>query len=121
MSYEAKNISSLIDLSATKKYTTARIRRAIWYSFFGVTSSDVKNPPKFTQVLALDTVGQVLLRGIKKNGSIPVITKPSVKFSDSVAKSQKQLSDNADFIFQLSKPISACASSIYKRSPFVKK
>ena len=121
MSYEAKNISSLIDLSATKKYTTARIRRAIWYSFFGVTSSDVKNSPKFTQVLALDTVGQVLLRGIKKNGSIPVITKPSIKFSDSDAKRQKQLSDNADFIFQLSKPQADSASSIYKRSPFVKK
>ena len=121
MSYEANTISSLIDLSGTKKYTTARIRRAIWNSFFGVTSSDVKNPPAYTQVLALDNVGQVLLKGIKKRGAIKVLTKPSAQFSDVLAKRQKELSDNSDFIFQLSKPCSAPASSVYKRTPFVKK
>ena len=121
MSFEASTISSLIDLSATKKYTTARIRRAIWYSFFGVTSSDVKNPPAFTQVLALDNVGQVLLKGIKKSDGITVLTKPSSQLSDSIAKRQKELSDSADFIFQLSKPCSTPASSVYRRTPFVKK
>jgi predicted nucleotidyltransferase len=120
-SYEATDISSLAALTETKKFTNARIRRAIWYSFFGVTSSDVKNPPAFTQVLALDNVGQVLLKGIKKSDGITVLTKPSSQLSDSIAKRQKELSDGADFIFQLSKPCSTPASSVYRRTPFVKK
>ncbi len=118
-SLEAKDISSLIDLSGTKKYTTARIKRAIWYSFFGVTSSDVKNAPKYTQVLALDNVGQALLKRIRKYGMIHIVTKPSTTFDDSGISRQKMLSDNADFIFQLTKPVVHSVGSVYKRSPFV--
>ena len=118
-SLEAKDISSLIDLSGTKKYTTARIKRAIWYSFFGVTSSDVKNAPEYTQVLALDTVGQALLKRIRKCGKIRVVTKPSTSFDDEKIARQKMLSDNADFIFQIAKPVAHSVASVYKRSPFV--
>ena len=53
-SIEATSIQSLVELATTKKYTTARIKRGIWYSLLGVTSSDVKTLPEYTQVLGMD-------------------------------------------------------------------
>ena len=102
MSAEATSISSLTSMTETKKYTTARIRRAIWSSFLGVTSSTVRELPMFTQVLAMDTVGRSLLKRIKKMSDFPVITKPSAyrELGDEV-KRQKELSNKADAVFGL--------------------
>lgn len=119
-SYEATDISSLIELSMTKKYTKARIRRAIWYSFFGVTSSDVKTMPEYTQVLAFDSVGQMLLKKIKKTSKFEVITKSSALPKASPALIQRQLCDKADSVYQLAKPQKKAQGSIYKETPYVK-
>ena len=119
-SFKATNISTLTRLASTKKYTTARIKRVIWYSFFGVTSSDVRTPPRYTQVLAMDLKGRALLKKIKKTTAFPVITKPSSTDGlDGVALHQKQLSDNADFIFELSKPMPSPAENALKAKPYV--
>lgn len=119
---ESTGLSSLTSLSTTKKYTTARIKRAMLFSFFGVTSSDLAKAPAYTQVLAMDKIGQTLLKKIKKAGSIPVITRPSSRFEDqSDLCRQKDKADMADSVFQLTKPVCASASSIYRHTPYVKK
>ena len=120
--FEAKDISSLITLADTKKYTTARIRRVIWYSFFGVTSSDVKELPKYTQVLAMNAIGQEILKSIKKSTGISIITKPSsYKSLNEDAKRQKELSDIADSVYQLAKPICPPGNTALRSTPFVQK
>ena len=103
ISAEATGISSLTCLAETKKYTKARIRRAIWNTYFGVTSSDVRVLPSYTQVLAMDSIGRSVLKRIKKVSDFPVITKPSSyrEYGDGVIK-QKELSNKADSIFGLS-------------------
>ncbi len=120
-SFKANTISSLVSLTETKKFTRARVRRAIWYSYFGVTSSEVRSLPKYTQVLAMNSVGRKLLKEIKKMTDFPVITKPSA-ISDLPKEviGQKNLSDTADSIFALArkKPIEAKSSLIF--TPFVK-
>ncbi len=121
-SLKANSITNLTELAATKKYTAARIRRAIWYSFFGVTSSDIKTKPKYTQVLAMDSLGQALLKRIKKTASFPIITKPSADDALSeAALRQKELSDKADFIFELTRPTPSSANAQLTSRPFVKK
>lgn len=119
-SHQASTISSLQDLTVTKKYTIARIRRAIWYTFFGVTSSNVKSAPQFTQILAMDKIGQALLKKIKKTAKISILTKPSSMPESPCAAEQKQLSDKADAVFQLMKPCPKPATDLYKRGPFIK-
>ena len=119
-SLEATSIQSLVELTATKKYTTARIKRGIWYSLLGVTSSDVRALPEYTQVLGMDKIGQALLKKIKKTSCISVLTKPSDTPCSPIAAKQKVLSDRADAISQLTKPTAAQISTIYKRTPFVK-
>ncbi len=121
-SFEVDNIRSLAALCETKKYTTARIKRAIWYSYVGVTSSDVKASPEYTQLLALDGVGRGVLKAIKENGKIPIITKPSKCDGLSVAaQRQKALSDRADSVFQLTKPVFVSGNYALLCTPFVKK
>lgn len=121
-SFEADSIQSLTALCETKKYTTARIKRAIWYSYIGVTSSDVKSKPEYTQLLALDGTGRRVLKTIKKCGTIPIITKPSCSDNLSArAKTQKALSDKADSVFQLTKPAPVSGNYSLLCSPFVKK
>lgn len=118
-SFEASDLNTLIELVKTKKYTTSRICRVILYSLLGVTSSDVERLPEFTQILALDTVGQAVLREIKKNSDFAIITKPSAIPDCEVIKAQKALSDKADSIFELMKPSPDHGNAIYKKRPFV--
>ena len=121
-SFEASTISKLTALADTKKYTTARIRRAIWYSFFGVTSSEVKELPLYTNVLAMDNVGKAILKEVKKTSDFPVVTKPSsYDFLPDTAKRQKEKSDRADSIFQLTKPTHISGSYSLKCTPYIKK
>ena len=121
-SFEASDISSLLELSATKIYTNARLRRTMWNIFIGVTSSDVKTSPAYTQVLALDPTGMSLLKSKRKSDDFFVLTKPSdtMNFSD-VALRQKLLSDKADSVFELAKPIPKSGKSALRFTPYVKK
>lgn len=120
-SFNTNTITELTALAGTKKYTTARIKRAIWYSFFGVTSSIMKELPYYTQVLALDSVGQAILKDIKKRTDFPILTKPSAtKSMPNTAKRQKDFSDMADSVFQLTKPTFCVGDITIKISPYIK-
>lgn len=121
-SFEANDISSLLELSETKNYTKARIRRAMWSIFFGVTSSDVKKLPAYTQILAMDKTGMLLLKNARKCDEFRILTKPS-DFNDftDLQKRQKQFSDNADSVFELTKPQPKSGRSALKFTPYIKK
>ena len=121
-SFEANDINAMLCLCETKTYTKSRLRRAMLTSFFGVTSSEAKNRPEYTQVLAMDSVGQAKLKQIKKNGRISVLTKPSnVKGLSEVALSQKMRSDMADSIFEMTKPSQPDGKRFLRFTPYVKK
>ena len=112
----------MVSLAETKKYTKARIRRAVWNTYFGVTSSDVKGLPHYTQVLAMDAVGQSVLRKIKKMSDFPVITKPS-SYRDYGFEviSEKELSNKADAVYGLTLDVPNSGRFALKFTPYVKR
>ncbi len=119
---KADSISSLTSLALTKKFTRARIRRAIWYSYFGITSSEIKALPLYTQILALDTVGQGIVKKIKKATSFPLLTKPSgIKDFSADALRQWQKSVMADGLLCLAMPRPRPQEEALKFVPFIKK
>ena len=121
-SLEANNISALVRLSETKKFTNARIMRAIWCSFFGVTSSDVRNTPEYTQILALDGIGRACLKETRGRTKIPILTKPSDTAALSeIGQKQKALANRADSVFHLTRPNAVSGSYSLTYTPFVKK
>ena len=121
-SFKANDISTLLLHTETKKFTKARIRRALLNVFFGVTSSDVKTLPKYTQILAMDNVGMQILKKTRKTRDIRILTKPSdFKDFNECELRQKILSDKADAIFELAKPIPGDGASSLRFTPYVKK
>ena len=122
ISAEVSSISSLTSKTETKKYTKARIRRAIWNSYFGVTSSDVRANPAYTQVLAMDNIGRSLLKSIKKTAKIAIITKPSSykDYDDEVIR-QAELSHKADSVYGLTLEVPNLGAFPLTFTPYVKK
>jgi predicted nucleotidyltransferase len=122
ISFESNTIDDMVRSAESKKFTRARIRRAIFNSFLSVTSSQVKELPQFTQILALDSTGRSILKSIRKNSDFPILTKPSdTECLSEDAKRQKAVSDRADSVFQLTKPIAKDGNSALRFTPFVKK
>ncbi len=102
MAEKATDIDSLILLTATKRYTKARIRRALRNTVLGVTSSDIEEAPLYTQLLAFDEVGQMIARDIKSLGRISLLTKPADAACLPVAaKRQAYRSMRADSLYTL--------------------
>ena len=113
-------ISELVRLSETKRYTNARIRRAVLFSYLGVTSSKAKALPAYTQVLASDKVGFGILARARKSSAIPILTKPTDtdKLCD-VAKEQKTLCDKVDILFGFATKKKRTAHEMLSRTPYV--
>lgn len=121
LSFKTNTIESLICSAETKHFTKARIRRTLFYSLLGVTSSQFDELPAYTQLLGLDSRGRAMLRTIGKQSQFPVLTKPSdVSKLPDVALPQKMLSDKADAIFQMTKQIPKDGNSAMRFTPFVK-
>lgn len=78
---EAKSYDELCKMLSTKKYTDARLRRALLFSALGIKSDDVRLSPFCTRLLAANERGRELLSHIRKSGRIPVVTKTSDKKS----------------------------------------
>ena len=122
LSFKANTIESLICAAESKNFTRSRIRRALFYSLLGVTSSQFKNQPAYTQLLACDSCGRAMLKTIGKQSRFPILTKPSdIDKLPECAKPQKLASDSADAIFQMAKPHPKDGNSALRFTPFVKK
>lgn len=121
-SMKANSIHTLVTLAQTKKFTKARIRRVMWYSLFGVTSSDIKEELHYTQLLAASLRGRTVLKEIRKKGHIPVLTKPSdTDVLCDTGKRQKERADRADSVFQLTKPMLVEGFFSVKFTPYIEK
>ena len=122
LSFKTNTIDGLICAAESKNFTKARIRRALFYSLLGVTSSQFSVLPAYTQILALDSHGRAMLKTIGKRSCFPILTKPSdlEKLPD-IALPQKALSDKADSIFQMTKPIPKDGNCALRFTPYVKK
>jgi predicted nucleotidyltransferase len=121
LSFKANSIESLICSAESKNFTKARIRRTLFYSLLGVTSSQFKDLPAYTQLLAFDLRGRAMLRTIGKQSHFPILTKPSdTSKLPCQAISQKMISDKADSIFQMAKPVPKDGNSALRFTPYVK-
>ncbi len=119
---EATSLTSWVTLSETKKYTRARLRRALWYAYFGVTSSDIMTAPGYTQLLGADALGRHLLKRMRKETRIPILTKPAdTAVLSEEALRQKQLSDKADRMFALTRAVPMAPASALRFTPYLKK
>ncbi len=117
----ARTGEEFFELIRTKRYTDAFLRRTLLYGLFGVTRERLNAPPAYTQVLAFTKKGQKILASIRKNASIPILTKPAdYKSLDDTAREAAELSFRANSIYSalLDKPSSP--SDLLRHAPFRK-
>lgn len=122
ISFETNTIYDMVISAESKRFTRSRVRRAIYNSYLSVTSSHVSELPAYTQLLALDEIGRGILKSIRKQRAFPIITKPSdfTEYGEAVIR-QKQMSDRADSVFQLTKPVAKDGNLGMRFTPYVKK
>lgn len=75
-SVKVSSFDSLVTACTDKIYTSARVRRAVISLVFGITSDRIKQNPPYTQVLAANGKGREILKSIKNEKTIDIITKP---------------------------------------------
>ncbi len=73
----ATNAESFFSALKTKKYTDARLRRAVVNSLCGVEASALKAKPTYTRLLAANEAGTALLSENKKTRGIKLLSNPS--------------------------------------------
>ena len=92
------------------------------YALLGTTSSEFDVEPQYAQILAMDKRGQDLVKRIKKNGGIDLLTKPA----DCIAlpyepRRQAETDLRADELFQLAKPVVLSGGESFRRKPYLKR
>lgn len=127
---EAKSYEELCRMLSTKKYTDARLRRALLFSVLGVKSEDMRLSPFCTRLLAANEKGREILSDIRKSGRIPVVTKTSDKKSvieglcgkeKTSAERLYEIEKRAEALFTLCRTKNEEASFYEKKSPYVAK
>ena len=71
----ARSLTELYFLVKTKRYTLARIRRAVLCCFLGITQGDVKLGVQYVRILGMNNKGkEILAAGSKADLSVPIDT-----------------------------------------------
>lgn len=71
----ARDLSELYDLTKTKRFTQARIRRLALWAALGLTAQDRPAAPQYLRVLAMTARGAEHLARLRGNAPLPVLTK----------------------------------------------
>ncbi len=119
---EATCMRELYDIAVTKKYSASRVRRALLFSYFGVTGGMLCTPPAYTTLLAANARGCELLSVAKKNADIPIITKPAdyEKYGD-VVKQAFEFSRKSAAVRILAQEKAGSAAELMRRTPYIEK
>lgn len=75
----AGSYEEFISLMATKKYTDARLRRAILFATLGITPSDMSMDIPYVNLLGANEKGRTLLARQRQNEKMGIVTKISDK------------------------------------------
>ena len=114
---KATSYDELIAISQTKRYTNAKIRRAIIYICLGITENMISKDPSFTQLLAASANGTAILADIRKRQSITIITKPA----DHVDEPDFQSELKSDELYAFMTPDTMPYNMYLTKTPFILK
>ena len=117
---QATDYKALCRAAATKKYTDARIRRALLYLLAGVTRDDLAAPPAYVRLLGANERGREFLAETRKTRTVPVVTKPAevAALGESVARA-RALAAISDGLYALCLPDEVLPSALATIPPLM--
>jgi len=114
---KASSFEELFEELRTKRYTDAKLRRAILFSLTGVKEEILKQKPEYTTLLGADAKGRELLSAVRKKRTITVVTKPA----DAPAESEQyKLGRKLEAIFTLGLKNARTLEDSYRKNAFIK-
>lgn len=107
---KACSLDNLFDEIKTKRYTHSRIRRIILSAYIGINKYIIDSMPPYIKVLAFSKQGKTLLKTIKRNASLPLITnQKQILKLDQLSKNIFNIENTATNLYALStKSIQPC-------------
>ena len=118
---EATTLPEFFDKAATKRYTTARLRRAVLFGLCGVRPEHLRVSPAYVRLLAASRAGCEYLSSIRKVCPLPILTKPSDVPSSSEAKRQRVIEERLEALVTLAYPMPRAAFYLLKQHPTIEK
>ncbi|MBQ4136985.1 MAG: nucleotidyltransferase family protein [Clostridia bacterium] len=118
--HNARDINEFFTLAATKKYTNARIRRAVLSCMLGLLEIDFKRPPLCVRALAANETGLLLLKRMKEVSKIPVITNVS-GYDEAGLEYAKELALKTESLYTLALPKPLPSAELFKQGIFIDK
>ena len=116
LAHECASLEELEEKLSTKRYTDAKLRRALLFSMTEVTRELLGKLPEYTTLLAANSRGRELLAANRKSGGITVVTKPA----DMPAESAQTLAARRlDAIFTLAKMQPNSSGEYMKRGAYI--
>lgn len=116
---ESGNLADMLTAAATKKYTSARLRRAVIFALAGVMKADLDALPSYTTVLASNARGRSFLAAARKKSGIAVLTRPSaaLRVEGDAARRQTELLLASEGLYSLALPVPRPAGSFMRQTP----
>ena len=72
---KATSVEDILEMTCSKRYTYARIRRLLISSILGITYNYPTTPPQYIRILGFNNKGAEILKVMKKTAKVPIITK----------------------------------------------
>lgn len=116
LAHECASLEELEEKLSTKRYTDAKLRRALLFAMTEVTRDLLGELPEYTTLLAANSKGRELLAANRKSGGITVVTKPADEPKESA---QAIAARRLDAIFTLAKMQPNCSGEYMKRGAYI--
>ena len=113
----SKSEEEFFENLATKRYTDAKLRRAMLFALTEVTRELLHTEPFYTTLLAANEKGREILSSIRKTSKIKIITKPADTPKDNP---QFVAEEKLEAVFTLASKRSFNMADRYQRGVFIK-
>lgn len=74
---QCRSLEEFFQLAKPRHWTQARLRRLLVWAFLGLTRADRPDAPPYLRVLGFNARGQELLKAMKAQAALPILTKPA--------------------------------------------
>ncbi len=117
----SSDFAEMFEKIRTKRYTDAKLRRAILFGMTGVEDSDILSFPSYTVLLAANERGRKLLSCKRAGAGIKIVTKQAdaVCYNDTASVRQRALGSRLDALFTLACETPRPSDVVGKKSPYI--
>lgn len=114
---QATSLQELLELAATKKYPTARLRRGILFALTSITPRDLRSSPAYVRLLAANRAGREFLAFCRRKEALPVVTRKTDLPHTAEALRQEHREACARSLYTLCQPEVQAGDTLWKQAP----